>query len=324
MPISGPSSYLPTLDLFLSHWAGANNAVGGAAVVLEDGTTRDALSTLRDDLETARDVVTDAKADASLARTTLRSLQVTLQARLVEFNARVRGDLPGSRFAAVLPEAFSVGQNEAIVREALRTMSHLWGKILQLGSSTPPGVTQPYTLSEGLDRAAFDALRNELRDAYRAESAARVDLGLARRARNDVQDDIYPKLKSYRQKITGLAASYPALVATLPALTPPDGHTPEPVAVEAVWDAPAAKARVTWEESSEPTLARYEVRGDAGEEYETEDEVVLGTVLPGEPRELLTAFALGSPGLTCGYKVYVVLETGNERGSDPVYVTRPG
>ena len=33
--------------------------------------------------------------------------------------------------------------------------------------------------------------------------------------------------------------------------------------------------------------------------------------------------ALSLPGLTVGFKVYVVLTMGNERGSAPVYLTRP-
>ena len=40
-------------------------------------------------------------------------------------------------------------------------------------------------------------------------------------------------------------------------------------------------------------------------------------------REFSTDFALATPGVVAGFKVYVVLTTGNERGSDPVYVTRP-
>ena len=43
----------------------------------------------------------------------------------------------------------------------------------------------------------------------------------------------------------------------------------------------------------------------------------------GGPRELFTPFALGAPGLTAGFKVYVILTTGNERGSDAKFVTRP-
>ena len=324
MPISGPSSYLPTLDAFLSHWAEANTLIGGGGVVLEDGTTRTALSTLRDNLDDARDAVADARVERALARADLLTKLTALQARAVEFNARVRGDLPGSGFAEALPEAFSVGQNEAVVREGLRRMAKIWDKINQLGSTAPPGVSPPYTLSDGYQLATLDTDRTALRDAYRALSDADVELTLARSTRNKVQTVIYPKLKSYRQKIGGYDASYPELVETLPALTPPDGHTPAAVPAQAVWDAPAVKAKVTWAASTDTNLMRYEVRGCAGDDYQVEDEIVLATVLPGAARELLTDFALNTGGLTAGFKVYVILETGNEKGSEAVYVVRPG
>jgi hypothetical protein len=50
---------------------------------------------------------------------------------------------------------------------------------------------------------------------------------------------------------------------------------------------------------------------------------LLGSVDKNSPREFATDFALGTPGLTAGFKVYVVLTMGNECGSEPVYVTRP-
>lgn len=324
MPISGPSSYLPTVDAFLSHWESANTAVGSGGVVLEDGTTRAALLTLRDDLEEARDTVTDASVDLSLARSGLFQKLTALQARAVEFNARVRGDLSATVFPGALPEAFSVGQSEAIVREGLRKMSRLWDKINQLGSSSPPGVTQPYLLSGGYALAVLDAERDALRGAYRALSDGEVDLALARGSRNKVQDAIYPRLKAYRQKIGGMGVAYPELVESLPLLTPADGHTPATVDADVVWNATAVMAKVTWSPSGDAALARYEVRGSAGDDYNTDDETVLASVPPDAPRELLTAFALGAPGLTAGFKVYVVLDTGNERGSEAVFVTRPG
>ena len=75
----------------------------------------------------------------------------------------------------------------------------------------------------------FNTDRDALRDAFRALSDAEVDLTLARGSRNKVQAAIYPKLKNYRLKVLGYGAAYPQLVESLPALTPPDGHTPAAV-----------------------------------------------------------------------------------------------
>lgn len=323
MPISGPSSYPSTIAEFLSHWDTANTTVGSGGIVLEDASTRAALVALQADLETARDGVTDGSVDLSLARIDLFQKITALQARAVEFNGRVRGDLSATTFPGALPEAFQVHQGEAIVREGLRKMARVWDKINQLGSSSPPGVAQPYVLSGGYALAQCHADRDALREAYRALSDAEVDLAFLRGERNMMQEVIYPMLKAYRLKVVGKKVEFPQLLESLPALTPPEGHTPEPVAVQAVWEAGSNQGKVTWAASSEASLARYEVRGSAGDDYETEDEIVLASVLPAGARELLTDFALNSPGLTAGFKVYVVLTTGNERGSEAVYVPRP-
>lgn len=81
---------------------------------------------------------------------------------------------------------------------------------------------------------------------------------------------------------------------------------------------------MTWKASSEPELLAYEVRGVPGESYEAEDEVVLAVVPPDGPRVLLTGFGLGAPGASAGYRLYVVLGSGRERGGAPVFVRHPG
>ena len=78
-----------------------------------------------------------------------------------------------------------------------------------------------------------------------------------------------------------------------------------------------------WTASSDEDLARYSVRWSPGEEYSTEDESVLGTLGPGAPREFSTLQGLGMPGETSLFRVYVVLNTENERGSETAAVTRP-
>jgi hypothetical protein len=151
-----------------------------------------------------------------------------------------------------------------------------------------------------------------------------VDLRVAREQRNDLQDEVYPVLKNYRQKVPVSLPEGHALVDSLPVLTPTDSHTPAPVAAAAVWDAAAQKAKITWEASPEATLAEYQVRGVPGDAFDPDDEVVLATIAPDGAREFLTDFALGAPEVTAAFKVYVVLTTGNERGSEVLLVTRPG
>lgn len=322
MPISGPSSYLPTISEFLGHWEDVNDALGvGHELVLPEGINRDGLDILQQTLEGQRDAVTDAAVDRSLARAELTGLITALQGRMVEFNARIRGDLPGKAIALSLPAAFALGDAENLVRDGLRKIARLWGKVNAL-SPAPAGVTLPLTLGGGYTLMQLSVAREALRVAYRALSDAEVDLDVARGERNETQVAIYPILKGYRLKVTGFLKDHPALIATLPILTPPEGHTPDPVVATGTWEGGSANhAVLTWSESDDSDLREYQVRGVPGEDYETDDEVVLATVPAGGARSLETAFGLGSSGMTSGFKVYVVLHTGRERGSEPVFVT---
>lgn len=323
MPITGPASYLTTIDEFLSHWEEVDTALGGGGgLILADGVDEAGLSGLRDQLETARDKVTDAALDRALAREQLNVKIMTLQARMVEFNGRIRADLPGSPYARVLPDAFAVTQGESIIRETLRTLSRLWAKVNAIAPA-PAGLVLPLRLRGDHTLAMLDAEREALRTAYRALSDAELELKVAREQRNDLQEVIYTVLKNYRLKVPTAFAPGHALIDSLPRLTPESGRTPAPVAVTAVWDGAQEKAKITWDASTDAELKEYQVRGVPGDDYQADDEAVIATVPAGAAREFFTAFALDERGVTAGFKVYVILNSGHEAGSPPAYVTHP-
>ena len=76
-----------------------------------------------------------------------------------------------------------------------------------------------------------------------------------------------------------------------------------------------------WSASTNPNLAHYSVR-TAPAPYRAADESVVADVGPG-----FTTFSTDSgllaPGSVAQFKVYVVLTTGNENGSNTVSVTHP-
>ena len=129
-------------------------------------------------------------------------------------------------------------------------------------------------------------------------------------------------MKIYRDIVPGKLASFPALVETMPRLSPLPGHTPEPVNASAVFQAPN-QARIVYDASTDAMLQSYELRGSVGDFYSEEDAVVLDTHGPNDPREFVTAFGLNQPGAQVAFKVYVILTTGNEAGSAALLVERP-
>ena len=73
-----------------------------------------------------------------------------------------------------------------------------------------------------------------------------------------------------------------------------------------------------------PDLASYELRGCiGGTKYDTDLEQVLGTHPAGTVTPFASSNGLLSSGSKVFYKVYVILSTGNEKGSKSVSVVRP-
>jgi len=60
-----------------------------------------------------------------------------------------------------------------------------------------------------------------------------------------------------------------------------------------------------------------------GGSYDSDAETLQATVAPDAPRKFLTGKGLAQPGDVASFKVFVVLETGDERGSEVLTVQRP-
>ncbi len=320
MAITGPSSFVPTVNEFLAHWLQANTALGaGGPLVLGDGTTIAILTGHRDSLATFGSSIAGKLNDVEIARGNLDIQKVALIGRLGEFNRKVRGFLSQTAFVSALPEVPPGSSSVATIVDSLDDMATLWVKI---NAATIPGFTGPLSLLGGYLVATFNTDLAALKAASTTWQNAVQDVKLERERRNDLQDIVQPVLRDYRAAIEGTFAPTDPLVLTLPRMTPEPGSTPDAVTASIVWDAVLLQAKITWSASDNPNLSHYEIRFCAGPNYSTSDESVIGSVSPSEPREFLTASGLTTPGSTASFKVYVVLTTGNEKGSNTVTLTR--
>ena len=78
---------------------------------------------------------------------------------------------------------------------------------------------------------------------------------------------------------------------------------------------------MSWTASTDPDFLHYQVRRSGASPYSTSTELVVATI-PAGTLTHSTLEGLPTNGATMGYKVYVVLTTGNEKGSNAVSVTR--
>lgn len=323
MPITTAASYLPATEAFLTHWADVNSALGSSGPLAIPGATVGetaavpvaTLEALYDALVEQHSTVQGAVTAVSLERGEVETQKTAAIDKLGQFNDKVRGNHAGSKWERALPLVPSQGDARQKIVDPLDAASGLWERLNATGSTL--------TLRDGFALASFDTMIAALRTAYRTLAAAEQGLKLEREERNDLQEKIYPVLKQYRVLMPTFFAESHALVASLPRLTPEGGHTPAAVTAQGTWDAASGQGKITWSASSDSDLAGYSVRWSPGGEYSTEDESVVATVGPGAPREFFTLQGLGTPGATSLFRVYVVLNSDNERGSETVSVLRP-
>jgi hypothetical protein len=320
MAITGPNSYPPTIALFLTHWDAVNTELGaGGPLVLPGGMTRATLSGLRDDLVAFAASVQAELNDREVARGTIEISKAALLDRLSEFNRKVRGFLAHTPYATALPDVPSPSLGEGGITAPLDDMASLWATI---NGATIPGFTPPLLLLGGLALAAYNTNLAALKTAYSAYQTADQELRIERQRRNDVQDLAYAAMRGYRAAVQGTFAPTHALVESLPDLTPPPGSTPAAVTLSGSWNALALAADLTWSASTNPALSEYEIRMTPGPAYDPDADSVVGNVPPGT-LAFSTSAGLAASGDKASFRVYVVLTTGNEAGSNTVTITRP-
>jgi len=318
MPISGPTSYVPTVEEFLGHWLSVDTALGaGNELVLPGAVNRAALQTRLDAL-VAKQADVQAKINAEeIARGDIEIRRSDLLTRANQFNDKVRALLPGSKWVRALPNVPTINESQGKFVQPLDDIGNLWGLI-----NADPAIPDIVLLG-GYVVATYLTDVTGLKSASTALNLAGSNSKVAREERNDIQDDIHAVLVSYRQLMPTHFAKTHALVESLPKLTPDPGSTPDAVTANGVWDVASGMARITWTASTNTNLAQYEVRFCAGPNYSTENESVAASIAPGGTLEVLIDHGLPTPGSVATYRVYVITSTGNEKGSNTVEISRP-
>ncbi len=321
MPIHSNASYIPVTNEFLAHWTDANAALPPATpLVLKSGVTRAGLVTLRDDLQTLLDNVQAELNDVEIASAALLLKKQAALGRLNEFNGVVEAYFGGTALANARPKAPAVTDGEENFTEPLRDMKSLFGKVN--AQAAPPGLALPLVLDGGMDFAAFGVFLGELKAAFEDMQQQEHDLKFERKLRDAKMGVIYESLKLYRLSVVARLPNNQPLLDSLPKLTPDPGSTPDAVNASAIFVAPD-KSKTVYEASTDPNLAEYELRGNAGAVYNSEDAVVIANNAPGAPREFVTSFGLTQPGSKVSLVVVVKTTTGNEKASAPMTVARP-
>lgn len=322
MPITGLGSWLPTVDEFLAHWAQVNTALGlGGPLVLSGGyavgnltSNRASLAGQFLDVQAKENLLQTASGDRDVQRAVVRP-------RMLQFGPAVRGLLPGSRYIHSLPRVPAFGDSPGKWRNAMDDTSSLWATI---NTNAPPvtGFTPPLLLSGSYAVAGFNTDAGLLSTAFTAVTTTDQNAQLSRQQRDQIFQPMYNKMKEYRLVIVSRFAAGDPLIDSLPRLVPAAGSTPAAVQLSASWDAGTLMAALVWSSSSDPDLDFYSIRYHPGPRYKAAEEQTVDSVVGGIT-DFQTDFGLPASGSVAWFKVYVVTNTGNEKGSNAVKVVRP-
>ena len=324
MPITSIGSYLPTAQVFIAHWTAVNATLGATPLKLK-GTY--ALADFTADRAALQAAITalEAPSNALAAAISDRDIKkAAIKPRVLQFRNALGYYLLGNPLQNSLPSQPSFATVESRFLKPLDDMAALWAQVNALpasGAGSIAGFTPPLLLINAYPIATFTADLAALRAAYLAVSNAQVNLKIAREKRDVLLPNLRTRMEQYRKAILALYAPADPFVMSLPSLTGPSGTTPDAVSVSGKWDAALGKGVLTILPSDNAKLDYYSVRIGLAPTFKASEETVIGRIEKGATT-FETTTGLAAAGSVALLKVYVVLTTGNEKGSATVRITR--
>lgn len=335
MALNGPATFLPTIDLFLAHWldvdtflglglelkVGQPSPVAGASPILVPRAT---LVTLRASLQTARNNVTNAAMALTVKREDLKDRKASLLGRFHQFTALVKSRYEGKAYERSLPPTPGVGYALEKFVEPMQKGDALWVLINGTLGATPLQIDQGVIPVSFYTQSAFATELLALRTAAKDEQTLEQQLKTLIEKRTDVEEEIRPLLRDYRQAVQGRFAGGHAFVESLPRYSPVGSGKPAaPVLTSAAWNAATAQADVTFTPSTSGDVVRHELRVVPGDVYDPNLETIDATLAAGEDPEFHSSSLLGTPGAMVTYVIVAIDGDDQEAASEPMTVQRP-
>jgi hypothetical protein len=322
MPLENFGSYLPFMDVTAAHWSSVNDSADGPPgvdLVMTGGYDLAAFLVDRQRVEEALFLVQREEQHYRMAAEQRDWQKKPMSAFVGHFRAVVRAALPDSRFAASLPVVPNFLSIETRFLAPCRSIQTLWAEIDALPPS--PTFTPPLTVG-GVTLAEFNTRVAALQEAFEEVKAVATRLKLARQQRDRTLAEIRARLRQYKDAVVAHVGPDSSLLMSIPRLSPLKGSTPDAVVASGAWNADEGMAVITWEPSEHPKLDHYEIRRGRGRAYRAAEETVVGRA-PAGATSFRSQLGLEEPGSAVEVRVYVVLKTGNQKGSNTVRIVRP-
>ncbi|MEK6259164.1 MAG: hypothetical protein AABP62_11160 [Planctomycetota bacterium] len=322
MPLTDIGSYVPMMQEISLHWADVDAELGGTpatALKLEGNFGRIEFGAATTELDALNISIEDLENVWEIAVGERDNTKGTLRQKLSQFRAMLRAVLPKSKYALAAPTLPNFGADESKFLGPFDDAASLWLRIN--ADTTIPGFTPPLVIG-GLTQALFATAVAGMRTAYGQVRQADNDLNLGRKERQGLLNPAKERMIQYGSAVEGLFGPDHPLTQSLPRLFEAPGSTPEPMQLTGVWNPVTGMAEFSWTGPSNPNLDHFQMRVSIGSTYDAATATVVGNI-PAGSTTFGTTERLENPGDEASFKLFVILTTGNEAGSNTVTITRP-
>ena len=313
---------LNSAEQHVTHWTATNVPLGAAPLKLKGTIAVADLQTAITVMQTLQNAVTTANNSVSGASGVLRERKTALIPRITQFRKAVAGVIGTLFYTQSLPVASTLSANRARFTRPLQDIKDIWTRAN--ADTTVPGFTPPLLLAGGYALANLTADLTALDAAYAAYGAAIATVRAAIDKRNVQMQAVLALLIQYREVIGGRYAATDAVYTSLPRLYPPRGGTPKPAEnILYTYLAAPNTVTITFTPSTSANIDRYEARFSPGDKYDATNETIVAMTPVKGPFALSFTYTQVTAGDTGLFKVYVINNTDNEKGSKVLKIARP-
>ena len=309
------------MQQFAQHWLTANTAITPDAIKLENGYLLANFNTDLAALQTAFTALTAQQAALTGLRNDARNQRKTLMRRVEQFRKAVLAAIPASNYAAMLPKAPALDAIDTRFLQPLDTVQSVW---TQINTAPPAGYVGPLKLEGGYLAATFTTDLAALRTAFAALNNSRITTRSLLKSRNALFPLDRQRMKQYRAAIQGRFKKTDAIYMSLPRYSPVAGSTPKAVTgLLFTYNATTNTVSLTFAPSESANLSQYRLQFCPGPKWNATNVQTLIARDAMPPYEFDFKLDMIAPDATGLFKVVVTNDTGNQRASRIVKITRP-
>ena len=320
MPITTQSTYPATMQLFLQHWTLVNAALSPAVLKLQGGYAQTNFAADRAAIVTAFTSVNAQLVTLNLNRNQAFAARKALILRVEQFRKFVRANFKGTTYYKGLPATPKVTEIDTRFLRPIEQIQSLWSMI---NIAPPTGFTPPLKLQGGYDITAFSTDVTAIRALFTTFENQKLTYSNAISARNALLRPAVERMVQYRAAVKATLLPADPLYASVPRVYPVAGSTPQTVTdLLFVYKPSDNTVKLTFTPSVSKNISDYQLLYSPGAKWDSGNTQTIATLPATGPFAFNFTLSMVDPEAVGLFKVYVMNDTGNVRGSKMIRIKR--